>query len=95
MSADEIAARREKKPKNAIVILLDSLNRSHAWRVRRAQVRHAQPRRFRAPRSSFRPCHYSGSLLCIPGASRHSLRRDRFFVEAVGLTIEICGSAHG
>ena len=66
---------------------------SHARRLRRARVRDAQSRPLRAPRGALRP-----SLLRLAamyaGAPRHSLRRARFFVEAVGLDRDLGAAAH-
>ena len=68
MSPDEIAPRGPKETKNAIVILLDSLNRHMlgAYGGREFATPNLDAFARRAVRFD---CHYSGSLPCIP--ARH------------------------
>ena len=56
--------------RNAVVVLLDCLNRHMLGRLRRHGVRHAEPRPLR-PRAVRFTQHYTGSLPCMP--ARHDL----------------------
>ena len=80
-------------PANAIVILLDSLNRHMLGAYGGARVRDAEPRPLaRRARALHRPLRRLAALHA--GAPRHPVRRARLPLAAVGLDRDLGGADH-
>ena len=89
-----VDASNPSTPRNAVVVLLDSLNRHLVGAYGAREF--ATPNLDRFARRAVRfDTHYAGSLPCMP--ARHDLlvRRARLPVEAVGLDRALGGADHG